>query len=306
MKRTLRTLTTVLVGLALISACNLQVSGGDSGDPVGRAVAQTMQAQTDLANMVAGTLGIKTDQANAVAGTVAAMTTDNPPPNQDPSLTPSLTFTLTPSTPTVSVSLDTNCRTGPGKVYDMTGSLLVGQTAEVVGRAADNQYWVIRDPKNPGNICWLWGYYATVTGDTSALPVYTPPPTPTPKFTDTPVAGFSVTFLDTVHCGASYAFRFNLINTGNTTWESIRIVIKDNSTASTFTHTLDSFRSYSGCGVESNQQELMPGEGGHVANILPGELGYNPAGHSISATIKVCSQNGLGGTCISQSLNFTP
>ncbi len=303
-KRTAICLTAALI-LGL-SACNLQVVGPVSGDAVATALARTAIAQTSIANAVAATLGGGAANGGAAdpgGGVVAPLVPSDTP---KPSLTPSLTPTLAPAAPMVSVSMDTNCRTGPGKVYDMTGSLLVGQSAEIVGREAGNQYWVIRDPKNPGNICWLWGYYATVTGDTSKLPVITPPPTPTPAFTDTPTTAFSVSYIDVIHCGASYAFRFNVQNTGGTTLESIRMVITDNTAAATFTHILNSFRSYGGCGVESNQQELLSGEGGHVANILPGELGYNPAGHSITATITVCTQNGLGGTCISQTLNFTP
>jgi hypothetical protein len=292
MKQVKFTVIAALLGLALISACNLQIAGPPTGDAVGSAIAKTIVAQTDLAKIVAGTL--------------AAMVTDTPLFTLTPSLTPSSTPTPTPPMPMVSVSMDTNCRTGPGKVYDMSGSLLVGQTAEVLGRSSDSQYWVIRDPKDPSNICWLWGFYATVTGNTGILPAFTPPPTPTPAATNTPAASFSFSYVDITHCGASYAFRFQVKNNGSVTWESVRLVVTDNTTATTFTHILNSFRSYNGCGVEVNQQELMPGEGGHVANILPGEMGYNPAGHSITTTATLCSQNGLGGTCISKTINFNP
>jgi hypothetical protein len=81
----------------------------------------------------------------------------------------------------VSVSVDTNCRTGPGKIYDYIGALIVGETAEVVGQSMDGQYWIIKNPDQPGE-CWLWGYYATVEGPVAGLPKYTPPPTPTPSF----------------------------------------------------------------------------------------------------------------------------
>ena len=40
-------------------------------------------------------------------------------------------------------------------------------------------YWIVNNPDRPGE-CWLWGQYASVSGDTSSLPVRTPPPTPTP------------------------------------------------------------------------------------------------------------------------------
>lgn len=94
-------------------------------------------------------------------------------------LTPTFTLTPTESKPMVSVSVDTNCRTGPGKIYDWIGALLVGEVAEVVGKTADGQYWVIKNPDKAGE-CWLWSNYASVTGPTANLVEYTPPPTPTP------------------------------------------------------------------------------------------------------------------------------
>src|SRR5690349_14410070 len=45
-------------------------------------------------------------------------------------LTPSPIFTATAIIPQVSVSVATNCRVGPGKVYDRVGALLAGQVAE--------------------------------------------------------------------------------------------------------------------------------------------------------------------------------
>jgi hypothetical protein len=82
--------------------------------------------------------------------------------------------------PTVIVSKDTNCRTGPGVPYPSLGSLLTGETAVIVGRHAAGGYWIINNPDEPGT-CWLWDEYATVTGATSCLPIIVPPPSPTPE-----------------------------------------------------------------------------------------------------------------------------
>lgn len=99
--------------------------------------------------------------------------------------TPTITPTLPPSVPVVSVSLGTNCRTGPGVDYDYITALLVGEKAEVVGKytSVTPPYWIIKK----GSItCWLWGKYATVEGDTSGLPEMAPPPTSTPTSTPAP------------------------------------------------------------------------------------------------------------------------
>jgi uncharacterized protein YgiM (DUF1202 family) len=90
----------------------------------------------------------------------------------------------TPATPTtgtvtLKVRVDTNCRTGPGKAYEILSILRIGKIAEVIGRNTAGTYWVITNPTNAGH-CWVWGNYASLTGSTASLPVWDPPPTPTP------------------------------------------------------------------------------------------------------------------------------
>jgi hypothetical protein len=94
-------------------------------------------------------------------------------------LTPTPELTATPTVPTVTVSQDTNCRTGPGIQYDLVSALLIGQTAEIVGKSTATNYWIIKTPGGTGT-CWLWGQYATVSVDIASLPEITIPPTPTP------------------------------------------------------------------------------------------------------------------------------
>jgi len=86
--------------------------------------------------------------------------------------------------PTVTVSVATNCRTGPGRAYPSNYGLPVDVSAEVVGKNTSTNYWIIQIP-NGGGTCWLWGQYATVTGDTSGLQNVAIPPTPTPMVTPT-------------------------------------------------------------------------------------------------------------------------
>jgi hypothetical protein len=102
-----------------------------------------------------------------------------------PTDTPTITPTFTPAVPMVTVRVDTNCRTGPGIIYDRVGGLLVGEQAMVVGKFSGGNYWIINNPDSSGT-CWLWGEYATVSGNIAGLPEYAAPPTPTPTFTPTP------------------------------------------------------------------------------------------------------------------------
>jgi hypothetical protein len=128
---------------------------------------------------------------DAVTATLLALTANPPPATETPVNTPlptetgTITPTYTPSVPMVTVSTNTNCRTGPGVVYDLIGALLVGEQAVVVGKFSAGNYWIINNPDASGT-CWLWGQYATVTGNTAGLQEYAAPPTPTPTVTPTP------------------------------------------------------------------------------------------------------------------------
>ncbi|MCB2202827.1 hypothetical protein KQH56_02355 [bacterium] len=168
MKKLIKTLV-ITISLILIfglAGCNLP--GMNQDVPIEELVA-TYQKQTENAM---GSEAPDEEETMALSDEDAA-----------PSQTATATITLTPTQgkPLVSVSVDTNCRTGPGKIYDWIGGLLVGEEAEVVGASTDGQYWIIENPDQNGN-CWLWGNYANVTGETTGLPIYTPPPTPTPAF----------------------------------------------------------------------------------------------------------------------------
>ncbi|MBK6793686.1 MAG: hypothetical protein IPG80_14410 [Anaerolineales bacterium] len=83
-------------------------------------------------------------------------------PTTDPAATTSSAVTIT-------VSQNTNCRSGPSQAFDEVGALGPGQVAEVIGKDTIDNYWVIKLPDASGKTCWLWGQYATVTGDASKV-----------------------------------------------------------------------------------------------------------------------------------------
>ncbi|MDO8753934.1 MAG: hypothetical protein Q7J80_08580 [Anaerolineales bacterium] len=134
-----------------------------------------------------------------------------PTSTSTPEFTPTITLTPTPSVPTATVSVNTNCRTGPGTQYDQIGALLIGQSAEVVGKNSASNYWIIKTPGSIGN-CWLWGQYATVSGNTANLSEYPVPATPTPSL-PAPVKNLTAIKV----CIPLPLFQFNY--TGNLVWE---------------------------------------------------------------------------------------
>jgi hypothetical protein len=120
---------------------------------------------------------------NDLAATITAQAALLAAPPVTPGLpteTPTITPTTAPSVPMVSVNTATNCRTGNSAAFDWVYALDPGTEAEVVGKNTDTGYWII---KYPGGQCWLWGQYATVTGDASGIPEID---APAPPVTDTP------------------------------------------------------------------------------------------------------------------------
>lgn len=293
----------LMAGLVLILSLACNLPGGltapstPAGDLVATALAQTQAVQTAIANSAAATLAaMQSATAQAAPSPMPSLTpTATVAWTDTPTLTPTLTLTFTPTVPMVSVSVDTNCRTGPGKVYDLVGALTVGKSAEVVARDPTGNYWYIRNPSNPSSFCWIWGQYATVVGNTAGLPVYTPPPTPTP----TP--DFSVSFAAVESCVASRVLEFTVRNTGSLVWHSYQTVATDTDHAITRTYTSDTFYEYNGCAPLAGPDDLMPGESG---TALAGPF-TPPLGPHFTLAIKLCSQNGLAGTCLTKNISFT-
>lgn len=101
-----------------------------------------------------------------------------PTSTPEPTRTSAPVITETPSKVIVTVSANTNCRSGPGAVYDIVGALTIGQQAEVIGKNSTTGYWIINNPNAPGT-CWLWGEHATINGNTANVQEFDIPPTVT-------------------------------------------------------------------------------------------------------------------------------
>jgi len=225
-------------------------------------------------------------------------------PTQTPSqtLTATLTLTSTPSVPQISVSVPTNCRVGPGKVYQMVGALLVGEVAEVYGRDPTGNYWYIRNPDSPNNFCWVWGEYATVTGNIAFIPVLTPPPTPTPTVTPTPVPDFEVVYTGLDTC-VGWWVEISLQNTGLIPFKSIGLTVKDTVTDVVLANYWNSFTNNDGC-LSSNTWDTLGAGKKHV--VSSSAFNYDPSGHLLKVTITLCSNIDQNGTCVTRTIKFTP
>ena len=233
--------------------------------------------------------------------------TDTPVPTgtpEMPSVTPTITltstpvFTATPLIPLISVSVATNCRIGPGRAYERVGALLVGEFAEVAGRNPSGEYWYIRNPDSGNGYCWLWGQYATVSGNFAALPIFTPPPTPTP------MPDFEAEFSDLDACAGIWWVDITLDNTGGLNFRSLSLTLRDTETDQILSLYSDLFSDKDNCVDPNEDRENLPA--GSTRTFSSPAFSYDPTGHKLRATITLCSNPGQSGTCVTKVITFTP
>lgn len=248
----------------------------------------------------------------AVEQTLAALQTEtnltqiaydqlHPTETATPQPTATSEFTATPETVSLTLSKDTYCRTGILSKSPSITLMTAGQTYEVLAISPGNDAYYVVEPKHTFTYCWLWGEFATVTGNTANLPVYTPQPLPTPTRTATVGPDFTISYLGMENCSGNYYLRFYIKNNGSKTWEALQINMTDNSTNTTTTYNNTFFVDYSGCTAGIAESDLIPGEASNVA----AQISADPTGHSVTATIILCQTDSSGG-CNPKSITFTP
>lgn len=279
----------LLTGISLFSAsCGNQMSEEDFLAALDTAVAATDAAQAAELQQTKDA-----EEAYTPTETTEPTSTNTPEP----------TSTTTPKPgdfepPIVSVSLDTNCRSGPGKSYPYLGGLFVGQESTVYGIDPSGAYYYIANPDIEDGYCWIWGFYAETTGDTEPLPIFTPGPTP-----DT-APEFAAEYRELETCNGAWRVEFTIENTGPVTLESISVHVLDTVTdEQTGVSEMNSFMAAGGCDLVYNEDLLFPGESGFTISF---DLSEKPTDHYSFATIIACTQEDLGGNCFVNEFAFTP
>lgn len=133
-------------------------------------------------------------QTNTPSRTPTATATSTMTPSPSPSATPTPFFTATPSqtatitltptitptasnTPTITptpvvrgrVSVQSNCRYGPGSAYLYEWGLFPGNRVTILGRNQDAS-WVYVDPWNYTDYCWMKASLLEISGDVHSVP----------------------------------------------------------------------------------------------------------------------------------------
>ena len=158
-----RVLLLVFTSLVVLSACNLPIDTEPTPNP--------LEIEFAKMTIVAGL----TETAPIIQPTFTPQETQWFPPTNTPqpgvTYTPIIEPTIKPtsSIPSVSVSVDTNCRSGPNIVYDYEGALLQGEWTAIVGKLAEKDWLLVENPDQEGT-CWIIMQYAIVDGNLDDVP----------------------------------------------------------------------------------------------------------------------------------------
>lgn len=131
----------------IITACNLPSasSGLSENDQAATIVAMTLQAAESTSN------------------------------EQTPLNTPTAISIITKSggPAMLTVTENSNCRSGPGTNYTRVTVIPANTTVVVVARFASGNFWIVT-PADGSDNCWVDGTLGTVKGDTTIIPEVTP------------------------------------------------------------------------------------------------------------------------------------
>lgn len=132
--------------------------------------------------IVASTLGVLQTSAAATQTAQEARSSPTEPlaPTETPSSTP------TPGNP--QVTSDALCWVGPGNQYEVVSAIRKGTNVELLGKGTIPGWYIVRNPiyRDP---CWIQASALRIDPslDLSGLPSFSPPATPEPTETHTPV-----------------------------------------------------------------------------------------------------------------------
>jgi hypothetical protein len=279
MRKTFSQLFGLLTTVALIlSACNMPGANAPS-----EVTTQTKQSVTIIEATATRTKPTEVIPTNTP--TVTATET----------LTPEPSATATPEPPMAQVVRESNCRIGPGGVYKLVATYQVGQALEIVAKDLGGGYWFVRNPEKPEEQCYLLAQNITISGETTALPKFTPPPSPTAA------PYFEVKFkkFDTCH-GNDFAV-FIVENVGSVPFRSAYIKVINQKINKSVEQGLGAFDLRVGCVLAKNIAPLDPGKTGYV--VSP-EFNWNGHGEKLRAVIMACTEKNLKGTCVTQTIDI--
>ena len=300
----------LLAGLPLLTACgrnNPETNSPLDSNTLATLAAQTLQAQSMQATIQAGS-ALLTAQAG---GQAPPPQQPGEPPAQPPAEPPAQPPAEPPagsSAPVIVASVDTNCRTGPGAEYAKVGYLGAGKQAVVLGKEPSGNFWLIANPQNSSQNCWVWTVTTTLTGDEASLPVVegsggaVEPPVQQPPSENGSMSA-TVKFSSIIVCNHASWVIFHAVNTSSLWIKSVDSRLQESGSHRDLgaTRTNRPFlQAPQGC--PPGVTDLKAGSEGYFAVKLNSSAKVED---NIDAVIKLCSEPDQAGKCTSVWVNFT-
>ena len=266
------------IGAMILSACNLpdRIATAEVSAPTEQPLT-TATARVEL-----------TPTRTEVTATQTPALTATETPLPEPSAT------ATPETPVAEVARQTNCRLGPAGNYELVATYQVGQKLDVVAKDLGAGYWFVKNPEKPEEQCYLLAQNIKISGDTGALPKFTPPPSPTAA------PYFKVSFKKFDTCKGDDFALFMVENTGSVPFRSAYIKVIDQKVNKSVEQALNAFDLFVGCVLAKNIAPLDPGAIGYVTSP---PFTWTVTTNKLRAAMMLCTEKNLRGTCVTQNID---
>jgi hypothetical protein len=168
-----KVLLSILVLFSLLASCNMPAGQVTITGP-----SETAPVSSDPNALATAVELTAIARVTAIAGSAVPAT-----PASAAVPTPTLTSAPVPVSgpcgPTVTATVNANVRSGPDTAYGIVGSLMLGQSATIVGRNDAYTWWYIDYPGVAGNHAWIAGSVVTSSCVPSVVQVVAAPPLPT-------------------------------------------------------------------------------------------------------------------------------
>lgn len=263
------------IAALILSACNMP------GSDATAEVKPDATATIDLA-------ATQTMQAKLIPTHTPTVTVTSTP-TREPSAT------STPEPPKAEVVRVSNCRVGPGGLYDLVVKYEVGQMLNVVARDLGGGYLFVQNPEKLEEQCYLLAQNIKITGDTELLPKFTPLPSPTAA------PYFEATFKKFDICEGRNYVVFDIVNLGSFTFRSVYIRVINQKTGASVEQAFNAFDLRARCVLAKNIAPLDSGQSGYVYSP---QFTWSGHGEKLRAIIMACTEKNLKGSCVTQTVDI--
>ncbi len=288
------------ISLIFVVGCSPEVSG--DLDAARTAAAQTLDAQLDLA-LAKGVVETAEAEQLALEAEIQALETENANLELELEQTQAVQATFEAILPQLVAPSGANCRIGPNAGFRREAEIASGGIADVLVRSADGEWWQVSVPDQADATCWVfWASDLTFLGDVFSLPLIAGPSLPTNTVAPTRPPGFSLRYDIKNNCdGVSYLM-IRINNTGPESYESARVRLIDVASGAQISGSdgNNEFLSTSSSCPKGNST-LGPGQSAYLAI----SIGSSSPGDLLRVSVRLCTEKGFGGNCISGNTQFT-